>query len=108
MLSDRIDSLCKQRGISGYRLCKDIGISPNTLTELRGGRRHGVSAETANKIAKYFGVTVDDLLQNDHVNASAAILTPAKQRLLDMIDGLEEEQIDKLLGIISEIKKLCN
>ena len=61
-LSDRIDGLCKQRGITGYRLCKDIGISPNTLTELRANRRQGVSAENASKIADYLGVSVNYLL----------------------------------------------
>lgn len=62
ILSDRIDNLCKQKGITGYRLCKDIGTSPNIMTELRSGRRNGLSAKTANKIAQYFGVTVGYLL----------------------------------------------
>lgn len=62
ILSDRIDSLCKEKGITGYRLCKDIGISPNIMTELRNGRRNGVSAKTADKIASYFEVSVGYLL----------------------------------------------
>lgn len=62
ILSDRLDSLCKEKGITGYRLCKDIGISPNIMTELRNGRRSGLSAKTADKIANYFGVSVGYLL----------------------------------------------
>ena len=55
-------ALCEERGITGYRLCKDVGISPNTITELRKGRRTGVSAAALAKIAKYFGVSVEYLL----------------------------------------------
>ena len=62
ILSERIDLLCTRKGITGYRLCKDIGVSPNLLTELRGGRRNGISAKTADKIANYFGVSVGYLL----------------------------------------------
>lgn len=65
VLSDRIDFLCKSRGITGYKLCKDIGISPNVMTELRKGRRSGLSAKNADKIASYFGVTVGYLLGTD-------------------------------------------
>lgn len=62
VLSERIDGLCAQHKITGYRLCKDIGISPNVLTELRSGRREGISAKNANKIAAYFEVSVGYLL----------------------------------------------
>ena len=62
VLSDRLDALCAERGITGYRLCKDVGVSPNLMTELRSDRRNGLSAKTANKIADYFNVSVGYLL----------------------------------------------
>lgn len=60
-----ISRLCEQRGISGYRLCRDIGIQPSILTDLKSGRKKGLAAETAQKIADYFGVTVGYLLGNE-------------------------------------------
>ena len=72
ILSDRIDLLCKEKGVTGYRLCKDIGISPNVMTELRSGRREGISAKNANKIAEYFGVTVGDLLGTEGTKKAPA------------------------------------
>lgn len=84
ILSDRIDNLCKERGITGYRLCKDIGISPNVMTELRSGRRNGINAKNANKIADYFGVTVGYLLGEEEKEK------PAGQKA----DGLTEEEIE--------------
>lgn len=61
-LYNTIMSLCKSKGISGYRLCKDLGLQPSVLTDLKMGRQSGVSAQNAEKIASYFGVSVGYLL----------------------------------------------
>lgn len=61
-LYERLDSLCKERGIKGGRMCVDLGISKSLMTDLKSGRKKGVSAETAQKIASYFDVTVGYLL----------------------------------------------
>lgn len=60
-LYDRISALCESRGIKGGKMCTDTGISKGLLTDLKMGRRTGVSAVTALKIADYFGITVDEL-----------------------------------------------
>lgn len=64
-------SLCQQRGISGYKMCKDLGIQPSVMTDLKMGRRSGVKAETASKIANYFNVTVDYLLTGEQKETPA-------------------------------------
>lgn len=61
-LYEVIASLCEANGISGYRLCKDTGIQPSVLTDLKKGRQRSLSADTAQKIANYFGVSVGYLL----------------------------------------------
>lgn len=60
-LYDRISALCESRGIKGGKMCTDTGISKGLLTDLKMGRRTGISAVTALKIAEYFGITVDEL-----------------------------------------------
>jgi hypothetical protein len=57
-----IISLCESRGISGYRMCKEIGIQPSILTDLKMGRKEGLSSKNADKIARFFGVPVGYLL----------------------------------------------
>ena len=57
-----ITDLCNKKGISGYRMCKDIGIQPSIMTDLKSGRKKGLSAKTAQKIADYFHVSVGYLL----------------------------------------------
>jgi hypothetical protein len=37
-LHERIISLCKERGITGGRLCSDLKMSKGTLTDLKMGR----------------------------------------------------------------------
>ena len=61
-LYERIISLCKERGITGGRLCTDLQMSKGTLTDLKMGRQKSLSAEKAQKIAAYFNVSVGYLL----------------------------------------------
>ena len=64
-LYQRIDMLCTEHGISGYKLCKTVGMSPGQLTDLKMGRQATLSAVNVNKIANYFGVSVDYLLTGE-------------------------------------------
>lgn len=61
-LYENIIALCDERGIKGGKMCTDTGISKGLLTDLKMGRRTGISAVTAQKIANYFGVSVGYLL----------------------------------------------
>ena len=58
----RIIELCNEKGITGGKMCTDIGISKSTLTEMKMGRKAGLSATNAQKIASYLGVSVAYLL----------------------------------------------
>ena len=58
----RITTLCSQHGITGSKLCSDLGLSRSLLTDLKMGRKKDLYATTAYKIAKYFGVSVGYLL----------------------------------------------
>lgn len=63
--------LCEDRGISAYRMCKGTGVQPSVMTDLKMGRRSSVSAETADRLAAYFGVTVGYLLGKEEKKAPA-------------------------------------
>lgn len=81
-LYNRIMELCKAKGISGYRMCKDIGIQPSILTDLKMERQKGLSAENANKIASYLDVTVAYLLGKGE-NEKAPTLTSKDERNIE-------------------------
>ena len=61
-LYESILTLCERNGIRPGRLCDELGISRGLMTDLKMGRKKSVSAETAQKIASFFGVSVGYLL----------------------------------------------
>ena len=58
---ERIEQLCKEKGVNVTLMCKECGISRVSLTDYKMGRKKSLSAKTLSKIAAYFGVTVDYL-----------------------------------------------
>lgn len=61
-LYENIQKLCQEKGIRPGRLCDELGISRGLMTDLKMGRKKSVSAETAQKIAGFFSVSVGQLL----------------------------------------------
>ena len=66
-LYDRINALCERDNIRPGRLCDELGLSRGLITDLKMGRKKGVNAQTAQKIASYFGVSVAYLLGEDDI-----------------------------------------
>lgn len=69
-LYESILSLCQERGIKGGRMCADLGLSKSLMTDLKTGRKKSIHADTAQKIAEYFGVSVDRVLGQSAEKAS--------------------------------------
>lgn len=61
-LYETIQKLCQEKGIRPGRLCDDLGLSRGLMTDLKMGRKKGLSAATAQRIAAYLGVSVSTLL----------------------------------------------
>ena len=61
-LYDRIAALCEQKGVRPGRVCAELGLSRGLMSDLKMDRKKTLNAETAAKIAAYFGVPVDTLL----------------------------------------------
>lgn len=57
-----IQELCEQAGVKPGKMCNEIGISRSILTDLKTGRKKSINTDTAQKIADYFGVSVDRVL----------------------------------------------
>ena len=70
ILYKRITDLCKQKGVSGSRMCLDLGLSKSTMSDMKSGRKKGLNASTAQKIANYFGVSVGYLLGEEEKKSS--------------------------------------
>ena len=82
-LYESILQLCERDGIRPGRLCDELGISRGLMTDLKMGRKKGVNAETAQRIASYFGVSVGYLLG---IDSSDAATGSAEVINLDQVD----------------------
>lgn len=99
-LYENIMSLCAQKGVKGGKMCVDLGISKSMMTKLRDNPKRQITSETAKKIADYFGVSVDYLLngpdavlysaaQDAVVNREFAELPIATRQA--MLDGIKKD-----------------
>ncbi len=107
-LYERIQELCKSKGVSGSRMCLDLGLSKSTMSDLKNGRIKGISIPTAQKIAGYFGITVDELYGEEGKKEKPTVqddgLSKEKQELIESIKKLPEDKILLLLQVAKSIK----
>lgn len=105
-LYNTIMELCENKGVKGGRMCTEAGISKGLLTDLKMGRRTGVSAVTAQKIASYFGVTVGYLLGEEEKEMPTVQddgLTENQKVLIDVAMSLSEEQAALALRLLKSL-----
>lgn len=62
---ETIARLCAKRNINVATMCKEIGLQPTSISALKHGRAKALSIGNAARIADYFGVTVDELLNGE-------------------------------------------
>ena len=67
----RITKLCDDKGVSRYKMCKETGLQPSFLTDLKMCRQHGMSAKKAAKLAEYFNVSAEYLLYGKEKTATS-------------------------------------
>lgn len=114
-LYNNIMQLCESRGIKGAKMCTDTGISKGLLTDLKMGRRTGVSAVTAQKIASYFGVSVGYLLGEEEKSAATPEGATAQNNDISLDDftyamhkashKLSEEDKNLLMSMAAQLAK---
>ena len=115
---ERIAQLCRERGISGGRMCGDLGISRSMLTDLKMGRKKTVGADTAAKIASYLGVSVDYLtgdsdekkllVNNDEelTEYLEALKNRSEMRMLfNLAKNASKEDVERAVKIIEALRK---
>ncbi len=104
-LYERIQALCKSKGVSGSRMCLDLGLSKSTLSDLKNGRTKGISVATAQKIAGYFGITVDELYEDEKEKPTVQDdgLSEKRKALIEFAKSVPEDKADMILKVIQSI-----
>lgn len=100
-LYESIKNLCDSAGIKGGKMCVDLGISKSIMTDLKNGRRSGISLDTAQKIADYFGVSVDRVLGAEQKEKSSTSEEAELDReLIVKLCSLTPEEIQKVSAFV--------
>ena len=60
---ERIERLCKEKGITVTDLCRECAIPRATLSDYKMGRSKTLSASVLSKTASFFSVSVEFLLE---------------------------------------------
>ena len=106
-LYERLLMLCNDRVIKGGRMCADLGISKSLMTDLKSGRKKGVNAETAQKIATYFGVSVGYLLGEEDKKEKPTVEDDGLPvETLELIDRIKSRPADKILLLLQVAKSI--
>lgn len=84
-LYDNIKRLCDIKGVSPSKMCLDIGKSKSLISALRTGKTTGINQESANLMAEYFGVSVDEVLHG--------------KREIAQTDSLDDDIMNKVHSI---------
>lgn len=58
---EQFEKLCKTKGVTPYRVCKETGLTTATISNWKAGR-YTPKADKLQKIADYFGVTLEYLM----------------------------------------------
>lgn len=107
-LYERITALCKERGITGGKLCTDLQMSKGTLTDLKMGRQKSLSAEKAQKIASYFNVSVGYLLGEETKKEQPTEydgLSENRKALMQFAMEIPEDKAAMILQVMKTILK---
>ena len=110
-LHSRIIELCKEKGISGSRMCLDLGMSKSTLSDLKSGRKKSFTADTAHKIASYLGVSVAYLLGEEEKETKKEQpieidgLSEKRKALMQFAMSVPDDKADMILQVMKTILK---
>lgn len=102
---ERIAELCREKGITPTYLCKQVGVSPSRMSDLRNGRSDTLSSESIAKLAKGLNVTTDYLAAGTQKSAYVIDLDHRPDDYAPLLKSMTVEELVTLLGhVTSEIK----
>lgn len=117
---ENIQVLCAEKGIKPGKMCADLGMSRSLMTDLKAGRKKGVSAETAQKIADYFGVRTELVINgkekepagsglvNDDAELTAYLeelkTRPEMRMLFHTFAGATKDQIEAIVKALEAMQ----
>lgn len=100
MFYDNFIRLCAKENISPSAAAEEMGFYRSVVT--RWGKGGNVRKATLERVANYFGVTVDDLIGDDSAQkekptAQGDGLTEKQKYAIELIKSTSDDDLDKLI-----------
>ena len=106
-LYENIISLCDKKGIKPGKMCNETQISRGLITDLKMGRKSSITVDTAQKIADYFGVSVDRVLGSEQKEKPTpqmeSELTPEQIRAIEKIKNMPPEELARKMAALEAV-----
>lgn len=93
-LGENIRKFRELKGLSGVDFAALVGISQNYLSEIESNKKGG-SRQTLTKIAKAFGITIDELLSDD----------TSTLEIKDVQNEASKDSSDEIIDFMRKYKK---
>lgn len=106
MFYDKYAHICKQRGISMSAAALEAGLSKSLVTKWKSNKVEVPSPDVLKKLSAYFNIPVSELLEEDKKEKPIVQddgLSEAKQKLIEKIKKLPEDQVLLLLQVAERI-----
>lgn len=105
--SDNILNFMEEKGVSAYKLSKEIGIDQSTFSKWRKAPTSDIVITNIEKIATYFNVSVDYLLTGKERSNVELAPTPAldddQKELLEILDNFKGRERIKFVGRCEDV-----
>jgi transcriptional regulator with XRE-family HTH domain len=92
-LYNRIDELCKGKGLSIYKVCKLANISFSVIYDLKSGKKVDLNRKTAEKLATALEITVDELYGKEKTPDAEAPRDKKYDEIFSLLASLPDEKI---------------
>ena len=119
-LYENIYALCSEQNMTPGGLCGELGFRRSVLSDLKSGRKKSLDTTTLVKIADYFGVSVDYLLNGTktekapthegerelpHAEYREVLAEGGMRLLMDADAKIPEEHVEEIVEFIKMKQK---
>ena len=93
------EQLLQKNGVTPYKVAKEACVTQTALSNWKSGRSTPTT-KTLQKIADYFGVTIDFLMTGKNTNEKTSELTPRDEKDIEKILEHTKEQLLSQEGLM--------
>lgn len=102
-IADNLKVYREQKGLLQKEVANAVGVHPSNYSKMEKGERD-VSIEVADKLARFFGVTLDELVHMaEKIPNEVTIVDKSVSERINLIQQLEEEDKQALFRIIDSM-----